>query len=34
MEEEWKNLEKQREVVEREKQPINAPFLEEGAMGQ
>ena len=34
VEEERNNLEKQREVVAREKQPIDAPFLEEGAMGQ
>ena len=34
LEEERNKLEKQREVVAREKQPIDAPFLEEGAMGQ
>ena len=34
MEEERNNLAKPREVVARDKQPIKAPFLKGGAMGQ
>ena len=34
LEEELNKLEKQREVVAREKQPFDATFLEEGATGQ